>query len=827
MRTGGLDFERCQVGAGNPTSEFGESCMSLCGGPIAVVIDNCKLVVFTGGGMDQQLGEYSLPTTGANRSHGLVLFKFLPDLSLVLVFASGTILLWDEFALSPKPVCDMGSKISLVCVFGSSLVLLTDKLEELWLVEDLRFSTKRTKLSGKLPLAQSPRCFCVLKPWCGDEEQQHTLQVVVGIPDQSGIVIVHRNGNVEAHVPQFKHEPSRLLVAHPTENLICSLDLVDHLIVTNIEFDNVVYVDRRLEAVPKALDWIMGGAGFALGLVWSNAVEVVGFLGKLTTTNNVKPIRFHWEQHHSISCSFAEFDGLKVLSTNGEVDLIRRVPQCTLSKFGKGESLAARLISAVQAEFPQPIAQQHGEDEKDDEAILAACHELLDGCKFVIDSRRRLVLFKASQLGRDMLLKPSRELTSKFVLLIRLAKALPLVHGLHSATWLEVCELTPRVFASRLLSLGLVEQCKLFCQAMGEEELLRHPLAWHQAKLVQSDQGISCHAALGVVLQNKEMCDREENSAKRVIALLHCKAYERVVHVLSTQRGLDFDLKARAALSMATTATAIVVQNAVCEQAIRATLRQSRNPAKLEQWLLTVSQHTKRSIVERGMLLLQVAFKQQADSGGALDVDLMEQATKALEPHPFYQNQTRDFIKLLLLQREHKLPQGKSVGETLVHCFARNREEVCDKIRQRLQVRPHLLARCRLHGFALRNQFAEACRAVLTNEFGFQDYGIAIEDVVDLAFQQHAHSALSRIGFDVLPQGSPDKAKIFYRLRMYPEAIQFAQEGLCTEVLELMIQNCGANVELQTKAQLALDLVLEKQRHNSDRHSATARCNQQ
>ncbi|KAH9262310.1 hypothetical protein BASA82_000629 [Batrachochytrium salamandrivorans] len=757
MRTGGLDFERCQVGAGNPTSEFGESCMSLCGGPIAVVIDNCKLVVFTGGGMDQQLGEYSLPTTGANRSHGLVLFKFLPDLSLVLVFASGTILLWDEFALSPKPVCDMGSKISLVCVFGSSLVLLTDKLEELWLVEDLRFSTKRTKLSGKLPLAQSPR-LCVLKPWCGDEEQQHTLQVVVGIPDQSGIVIVHRNGNVEAHVPQFKHEPSRL----------------------------------RLEAVPKALDWIMGGAGFALGLVWSNAVEVVGFLGKLTTTNNVKPIRFHWEQHHSISCSFAEFDGLKVLSTNGEVDLIRRVPQCTLSKFGKGESLAARLIVLCKPNSLSPLLNN-----------------------------------MASQLGRDMLLKPSRELTSKFVLLIRLAKALPLVHGLHSATWLEVCELTPRVFASRLLSLGLVEQCKLFCQAMGEEELLRHPLAWHQAKLVQSDQGISCHAALGVVLQNKEMCDREENSAKRVIALLHCKAYERVVHVLSTQRGLDFDLKARAALSMATTATAIVVQNAVCEQAIRATLRQSRNPAKLEQWLLTVSQHTKRSIVERGMLLLQVAFKQQADSGGALDVDLMEQATKALEPHPFYQNQTRDFIKLLLLQREHKLPQGKSVGETLVHCFARNREEVCDKIRQRLQVRPHLLARCRLHGFALRNQFAEACRAVLTNEFGFQDYGIAIEDVVDLAFQQHAHSALSRIGFDVLPQGSPDKAKIFYRLRMYPEAIQFAQEGLCTEVLELMIQNCGANVELQTKAQLALDLVLEKQRHNSDRHSATARCNQQ
>lgn len=795
--------------------------MSSCGGAIAAVIDNCKLVVFTGG-LGQQLGEYALPPAGANRGHGLALFTFLPDLSLVLVFASGAVLLWDEFALAPQPVCDMGSRVSLVCVFGSSLVLLTDKLEELWLLEDLRFSAKRTKLSGKLPLAQSPRCLCVLKPWCVEE---HALQVVVGIPDQSGIVIVHRNGNVEAHVPQFKHEPSRLLVAHPTGNLICSLDLVDHLVVTNIEFDNVVYVDRRLEAVPKALDWIMGGAGFALGLVWPSAVEVVGFLGKPTTTGTAKPIRFQCEPVHPILCSFAEFDGLKIVSANGEVDLIRRVPQCALGAFGKGDSLAAQLVSAVQAEFPQPIAPQHGEDD-----VLAACHELLDGCKFATDPNKRLVLFKASQLGREMLLTPSRELANKFVLLIRLAKALPLVHGLHSATWLEVCELTPRVFAARLLGLGLVEPCTLFCQAMGDAELLRPALAWHQAKLVQSDQGISCHAALGVVLQDKEMCDREENAAKRIIALLHCKAYERVVHVLSTQRGLDFDLKARAALAVTAagaTGTTMVVQSAVCEQAVRAALRQSRNPAKLEQWLLTVSQHTKRPLAERGMLVLQVAFKQQADSGGALDVDLMEQAAKALEPQPFYQNQTRDFIKLLLLQREHKLPQGKSVGETLVHCFARNREEVCDKIRQRLQVRPHLLARCRLHGFALRNQFAEACRAVLANEFGFQDCGIAIEDVVDLAFQQHAHSALSRIGFDVLPQGSPDKAKIFYRLKMYPEAIQFAQEGLCAEVLELMVKNCGANVELQTKAQLALDAVEEKQRQNSDRHPAATRCNQQ
>ena len=577
--------------------------------------------------------------------------------------------------------------------------------------------------------------------------------------------------------------------------------------------------------------------------------------------------RFSFESPKGPVFAISEVDGVRVYcAATKRMHLIRRVSKSTQAVDAIGSlSPAAILLEMVDDELALA-----GMDEED---LITAADDLMDCAKFEPDLSRRLELLRAAQVAKDRIADESRikakaRLARKFTEVCSTIRALQFLSEaqLTSATYIQAIAVGLFAFASRIAYLGFPREakaiarlCQLNTHAFDVIEarmaafiaLSRSASNGPSSPLTAEDvsasrtnnamgmmskalfpkQGSSfirsdCAASLGlsVALQQNadstaakdvllRLAELESRFSCKLIYLLQMQEIDRVLTLLDTSRGIDFDLKARTALYCLSRAATPqqqerIAQHIVAEQAVRASLKSMGNAEQLEKWLITVATLRDRraqALQDRALLLAETAmFSSDLAVDPKKKAVLLQEAAREFDVagKPFYATQAREYLELLALQSEFPLTSRKSIVELIQDCVARGRDDVAERLRKQFKVAPHLFWRAKIRGMGKRGVWVEAARLVTLQKEVSR--WVKVEDVVEMCFDAGADAAASRIAFEVLEETDPERARTFVRLRLWKEALQSAIKSRCVDALEAISYQCR-DVDISKKASETLE----------------------
>jgi hypothetical protein len=304
----------------------------------------------------------------------------------------------------------------------------------------------------------------------------------------------------------------------------------------------------------------------------------------------------------------SEIDGLRII-INQKMSFLRRVSKATQTVEAIGSiAPSALLLDSLQQEHENG-ATHSLTSSMEEEDLISAVDDLLEASKFEFDFEKKLLLLRASLVGKDKIqhrVEDKARLSKKFHAFCEFYRGTQYLweNGLTTASTLEISRLGSFRFLARLAYLGFTKEAKAVASVLslkttgsgGKSPLERYSqaafcllearLALRQnqattisslAKILfnphidgeedrhQSSGGNSgaggnfvfhrCEGAPSALslscLQEKEfsikLCDYESNITKKIITLLALGEHDRVLKLMEmSSNTLDFDLKARA-----------------------------------------------------------------------------------------------------------------------------------------------------------------------------------------------------------------------------------------------------------------------------------------
>lgn len=803
-------------------------------------------------------------------------FGIFHDLTFISISKTGEIKAYDPTGVLVHAL-DLHESILLAKVSPHGLVLLIT--HKFYLIsftiscDENKKNPKKKVFEEKkmlaLPISRCPLDLCVIAP---DVRHTHNVSLAVTIPDQGGMFLAQMDKkSVSAKVPQFACLPVKILQAHPSEDVIATVDLRDRVLVVNLEWDQVLFArDCALGEPPIAMNWCMGGAGYAVALLWKETPWNVtagddaassrfgpGAMVCAWTGNSdpadASAARFSFERpvgklQDSFS-AISEIDGTRVLCGN-KLHLIRRVARSTQAVFGIGSTeLSALLYDAVVNDDSASALTEYGMTRDE---LRRAADQVLDASKFELDPVKRASLLQAAKRGKDLSeegsltsttgkdeMKKIALLTRKFVECVALAKIQTscIAWGCSTATPIEILALSLTTFTNRVAACGFYDQALAIAsmaRIMDPQFTSCAPAlkAFEVAKkndnalldrIVSKYPKISASASLyAQPLSTLKLCDKEPRLAQRLIALLRLDAScERALNLMLASKGVDFDLKARICLfCLAKRKDELIAAYPAVEAILTSSFVSSRNVARLEKWLISISSNKvvspekrARASNNRALLLCEAAcspeLKFSDDATKSKRAQLWDEATKEFDAsgRSFFANAVRDRSKLIQTQASYSMTtftEKPCLADTVVDCVARGREDLAEKFRKQFNMKPALYWNCRVRGLGLRGQWAEAYRLVLSDPREAGKY-VHEMDVFEMCFDSGAVSQAAKIAYEMRPT-DPDKARAFAKLKMWPETLKFAEISRCADAIVELLSKCR-NHEILTKAKVLVSTV--------------------
>ncbi|KAK9823042.1 hypothetical protein WJX81_002597 [Elliptochloris bilobata] len=354
------------------------------GGPIALVRDDRKIVLVTGGATKPVVTTY----TAAGVRLGAFVWErgrimgmgWTSEEDLMLLEQSGEVHLYSMHGQAQARSFSLGGEVAregvaACCLYGGGLVALTAGLQ-LWAVTDLE--EPRPQRLADPRLAGPPHCLAVMEP-------RHTLsgciEVLVAAGD--GVLVVDADSASEAAAAVG---PIHAMAVAPGGQFVAVFTGDGRLVVLTADFaKNLSEFATQSDAPPDQLAWC--GADSVV-LVWEDILLMVGPYGD-------------WVKH-TVELGAAlvpECDGVRMVTATRH-DLLRRVPDCLADVFRIGSTAPGALLYDARALFDAQDARADEVLRSIAGALPNAVRTCLAAASAELDLARQAALLKAACYGR-------------------------------------------------------------------------------------------------------------------------------------------------------------------------------------------------------------------------------------------------------------------------------------------------------------------------------------------------------------------------------------------------------------------------------------------
>ncbi|KAK9907253.1 hypothetical protein WJX75_000093 [Coccomyxa subellipsoidea] len=354
------------------------------GGPIAMVRDDRKLVVVSGG--------ITKPVVRIFTAAGETLAAFVWDHGrvaglgwtneedLLIVENGGEVHMYSMHGQKLPRSFSLGSeaaaeRITDCVVYGDGLVALTGA-HRLWTVSNLEEPRpQKLALSG---LTEPPHCFAVIEP-------RHTLSgcVEVLVAARDSVIVVDADAANDAGVP---NGPITKLSVAPNGQFVAAFTGEGKLVVWTADFGKFLSeFATQSDTPPEQVAWC---GTDSVVLYWEDILLLVGPYGDWVKYSLEEP-----------AVLVTECDGVRLISDTTH-ELLRRVPDCLADVYRVGSTAPGALLYDARELFDQ----QNAKADEGLRSIVASLPEAVatcvDAAQAELDETRQVALMKAACYGR-------------------------------------------------------------------------------------------------------------------------------------------------------------------------------------------------------------------------------------------------------------------------------------------------------------------------------------------------------------------------------------------------------------------------------------------